>query len=78
VPIGFAIIEGISRNVKWVIAIGGWWFRAMRRKCKMHMCNAVCATIHEGFPHLNLGSMRDSLIQTSTLYGVQFMRDSLI
>jgi hypothetical protein len=23
VPIGFAIIEGISRNVKWVIAIGG-------------------------------------------------------
>ena len=28
----------------------------MRRECKMHMCNAVCATIHEGFPHLNLGS----------------------
>jgi hypothetical protein len=23
VPIGFAIIGGISRNVKWVIAIGG-------------------------------------------------------
>jgi len=35
---------------------GGVGLRAMRRKCKMHMCNAVCATVHEGFPHLNLGS----------------------